>query len=243
MKKYPLFLLICCFAACYANCQEISDKPETTKYALTQKKYTFAVQPLQFFNRALRLDFEMRLGDGPGWLQFGPAAYYINRDINEEQYPRYYYDGNDYFFPYDEYYYFFSFREPFSKVTGAGLDVNYKRFVDPQRSFYFAGGLSFTRFKIDYWGLQWKNYIEDGVQYYTCTTGLNSKTIDRLGINAFLGYQIPYPSLSLFDIFWGFAYRTPISNKGTPKFSDNMFSFGYSGMVVMTGFRVGFGIR
>ena len=197
------------------------------------------MQPFQWFNRALRFDFEMRLGDGPGWLQFGPAVYYGKR-YQEYEEPPYYYDGNDYYYK-DRYY--VSFREPFSRVRGGGLDVNYKHFIDPKRSTYFAAGLSYTYFEIDYWGYGWDNYIEDGLQYHAYVLDNRTQNINRLGINTYFGYQIPTRYNFLFDFFGGLAYRHSFSNKNKPAFNDNMLSFGHTGFVLLTGFRIGFGLR
>ena len=219
--------------------QDISDDSFQPPYSSTQKKYTFAIQPLQGFNRAWRFDFEMRLDDGPGWLQFGQAVYSGNRYENDEN-PTYYYVGNDYHYIGR---YYISFREPFSKIRGGGLDINYKRFIDHKRAAYFAAGLSYTHLKIDYWGWKWENYIEDGLQYHAYVLDYRTQSINRLGFNAFLGHQIPDRGAFIFDMFGGFAYRHSFSDKNKPSFNNDMFSFGYTGLVFMAGIRMGFGVK
>lgn len=233
-------LLVTLLVSVVVSGQDTSDDPFYRYYALTQKKYTFAFQPMQLFNLGWRFDFEMRHGDGPGWLQFGPAVYYKKNDDKKDE-PHYFYDGNDY--RYMDRYSHFDLRVPFSKIAGGGLDVNYKYFVNAPRSFYHAAGISYTRFKIDYWGMAWENYTEDGLQYHAYVLDYRTQHINRLGINAFFGCQVPARNAFLFDIFWGFAYRHSFSNKDKPSFNRTMLSYGHTGFVFLTGVRIGFGIR
>jgi hypothetical protein len=222
------------------HAQDISGDSFQPPYSLTQKKYTFAIQPMQWFNQAWRFDFEMRIGDGPGWLQFGPAVYYNERYKNDDT-PRYYYDRDNYHFVGWQRY--ISLREPYSKIRGGGLDVNYKRFINTERSCYFAAGLSYTHFKIDYWGGRWNDYIEDGLLYHAYALNYHTRNINRLGVNAYLGRQIPTWNAFLFDIFCGLAYRHSFSEKDKPAFNERKLSYGYTGVVFLAGIRIGFGLR
>ena len=110
------------------------EQPRVPRYLLSQKKYTFTVQPLQLFNYSFRNDIEMRLKRGPGWLQFFPAFYYSS----QEGVPVYYYIGNEY----HKRWYGLRLHQPFTELKGAGLDINYKRYLDPLRSFYTSIGVS-----------------------------------------------------------------------------------------------------
>ena len=207
------------------------------RYDWSQKKYTITIQPLQIVLRnSLRLDFEVRLADGPGWLQFGPAFYYAEREsdhlyVGEYRY-HYWYQDN------------FAFNEPFTKLFGGGMDVNYKLFLNDHRSIYFLSGLSFTRLNISYWGSEWGDFEEDGLSYswYQHTKELCQR-INRTGANLLFGFQVPSRHLFLFDMFGGFSYRYSTSQKNKPSFGENAFSYGYTGWVFVTGFRVGIGIK
>ena len=241
MRK-SLYSLLLLAATINIHAQNISADSFQPPYSSTQKKYTFAIQPMQWFNWAWRFDFEMRLGDSPGWLQFGPAVYAVKKHIDDDNI-RYYYEGNDY--RYVRRYYSISdlLREPFSEMKGGGLDVNYKRFFDSERSGYFAAGLSYTHFKIDYWGWGWDNYIEDGLQYHAYVLDYRSQHINRLGVNTYLGYQVPTHNAFLFDIFLGLAYRHSFSDKDKPALNRSRTSYGYTGMAYLMGMRIGFGLR
>ena len=213
MKR--LLLLVAFSVGIYVYGQDTSDDPLYRYYSSTQKKFTFAFQPLQLFNWSWRSDFDMRLGNGPGWLQIGPAVYFAKNDKKTDD-PRYYYEGNTYHY-FDRQSYFV-FRVPFSEMIGGGLDVNFKYFIDARRSFYHAVGLSYAHFKIDYWGMAWKDYIEDGLRYHAYALDYCTQHINRIGVNFFFGHQIPTRNAFLCDLFWGLAYRHSFSDDDKPSF-------------------------
>lgn len=232
MKKvfYLLFLIWPATIQVYA--QYNSSDPKQRQYTLTQKKQTFAVQPFQLFNNSLRFDYERRISDGPGWIQFGPAIYVASYE-NRDKY-RYSYDGTI-----AKHKGFISLREPYSEMLGGGLDINYKRFYDPKNSLYVACGLSCTYFDFKYLGWEWDDFIQDGLEYREYTKKYHNQHILRPGINCFMGYQVPSRHAFLFDMFWGFACRYSIADENKPAFNNYMFSYGYTGFVFITGVRFG----
>jgi hypothetical protein len=230
-----------CFFASHAHAQDQFEHVNPPRYLSTQKRITFAIQPFQWLNNCWRSDIEIRLGDGPGWLQFGPTIYYAN---HVKDTPDHFYDGKYYS---REYGYNTIFREPYSKLKGGGLDVNYKRFLNANRTFYISSGLSYTYFDINYYGVNgvWKDYTEDGLPYheYTYTSGYHSQYINRVSINHYFGFQPAIRAAFLFDMFWGLSYRHCFMDKDKPAFNQSVFSYGYSGPAFMMGLRFGFGIK
>ena len=244
MKKIVYLLVLSgCLIMSHTFAQNTSDGLSAKPSASSKFKFTFAAQPLQLANWCLRHDIEIRIGEGPGWLQFGPSLYFSIIGGVHTNKPKYYYSENDYHYRYNQDPYENSnLREPFSQLTGGGLDVNYKRFFD--RSFYLATGLSYTSLKIEYWGRTWDDYTEDGFQYHTYELDYRIQHINRLGINAFFGYQMPFKRGGfLLDAFIGFAYRLSFSDKERYSFNKYIISYGYTGLVPLAGVRVGFGVR
>ena len=232
-KPCYLVLMAMCLIALPAQAQvQVSEELPAPRYLSTQKKYTVTIQPMHWFNWSWRFDFETRLKDGPGWLQFGPAFYWMNKDMKNYQG-----DWNETRK---------SMHGPFSKLKGGGLDVNYKRFIDRRRGAYMATGLSYALFNIDYYGGrgEWKNYTEDGLPYhqFIYTVGTHTQTINRVGLNFLFGYQIPSPEIFILDLFGGISYRHAFLDQSMWHF-DSLFSYGYTGPVLVIGFRFGFGIR
>jgi hypothetical protein len=234
-KQLSLLFVAMCLVAMHTYAQQPSGDPNYELYAWSQKKYTFTIQPFQFFMSGLKLDFEMRLGDGPGWLQFSPSVYYSDKSKEK---PGYYYIGKRY-----NHHYQWEIREPYSKLSGGGLEVNYKRFLNARRTFYTAAGITYTHFAVGYWGWKWADYIEDGLQYHSFAYGLHTQHINRVGINSYFGIQIPTRRFFVYDMFWGLSYRHSFTGKDMPDFNENIFSFGYTGFVLIAGFRIGVGIR
>jgi len=238
MKKISYLAVVALFAvSLQIHAQQTSVSTENTRYAHTQKKMTFAIQPFQFVNNSIRYDIEIRLGKGPGWLQFGPAFYY--RSFNSKEKPNYYYQGDLF---YDSGY-SWGWRESYSGLKGAGLDLNYKHFLDARRSFYFGIGLSYTNLNIKYWSQGLEDYAEDGLQYFEYKQHYQIQHIDRFGFNNFIGYQIPSRHAFLFDVFGGYALRFTNCDENKPAFDAYMYSYGYNGFVLQVGIRIGFGIR
>jgi len=238
MKKLICYsLLFFCVFVLKTHAQQASVSTENTRYAHTQKKMTFAIQPFQFVNNSIRYDVEIRLGKGPGWLQFGPAFYY--RSFNKMEKPDYYYHGD---ICYNSGYYW-GLRESYSGLKGVGLDLNYKHFLDARRSFYIGVGLSYTRLNIKYWSQGLDDYIEDGLQYFEYRQRYQIQHIERFGFNNFIGYQIPSRHAFLFDVFGGYALRLTNCDENKPAFDSYMYSYGYNGIVLQVGIRIGFGIR
>jgi len=237
MRKLLYVLLsVISLSVTHVHAQNTSPDPRSELYNWSQKKYTFTVQPFQLFNSGLKIDFEVRLGNGPGWLQFSPAVYYSTKNLTETDF----YFHRSY---YDDRWGFNIFSEPYTKMKGGGLDINYKRFLDPRRSFYTAAGITFTRYDIEYWGWASNDYIEDGLTYRSYMYDIQTQRINRAGINYYFGYQIPAHRSFIYDMFWGLSYRHSFSDENKPSFNDNMFSQGYSGFVFIAGLRLGFGIR
>lgn len=238
-QYYCVLLIAVILVVSHVHAQGQVENSPPPRYLSTQKKITFAIQPFQWFNYCWRSDFEIRLGNGPGWLQFSPTIYYYEEDT-----PNHFYNGKDYDC---NYIFHIDIREPFSKLKGGGLDVNYKRFLNARRSFYMASGLSYTYFDIAYYGAEgrWRDYIEDGLPYheYNVTVGHHNQYINRMSINHYFGYQPATRSAFLFDMFWGLSYRHCFSDKDKPAFDRSSLSYGFSGVAFMMGIRLGFGIK
>ena len=70
-----------------------------------------------------------------------------------------------------------------------------------------------------------------------------TQRINRVGINYYLGYQIPARRAFVYDMFWGWSYRHSFSDKNKQPFNEYMFSYGWTGFVFLAGVRIGFGLK
>lgn len=185
-----------------------------------QKKITVATQPFYFFVNAVRLDVEKRIKDTPTWMQLGVSGHFLADKNNRE---------NWVIFPGDELCY----------LRGVGMELSCKYFFNKQESLYFSGGGSYAHHNIKYFDNYWHSYTIDNLEYHTRERGKIGQKINKLGINAYFGYQIPKPTF-LFDMFVGLGYRYSIrSNDKAKLFNDTTISLGYTGVVFITGVRFG----
>jgi hypothetical protein len=200
---------------------QIQEQTVTEKRPHQTKKYTIATHPLYWYNAGVRLDFEMRIKNTPAWIQAGAVGYLVprtNRGYNH---------------------WIMISGDELNYLRGLGLDLNYKRFFNKAESWYFAGGCSYTRYKLEYIGKFWVKYIEDGLEYHTGKVGVLNQTINKFGLSSFVGYQNTNPTF-LFDVFAGLGYRYSFkSNDLAKSFDNSMLSMGYKGVVFITGVRFG----
>ncbi|MDR2287120.1 MAG: hypothetical protein LBE04_06565 [Prevotellaceae bacterium] len=221
MKKILSALIAVIFAILIWPAQ-IQAQYETVAEKLPhqKKKITIATQPFYSYVNAVRLDVEKRIKDTPAWVQLGVSGHFLADKNNEK---------NWIIFPGDE----------ISYLRGAGMELNYKYFFNKQESLYFSGGGSYSHYNIKYFDTYWHSYTIDNLVYHTKQRGKIGQKINKLGINAYFGYQIPKPTF-LFDIFVGLGYRHSIrSNDKAEPFNDATISLGYTGVVFITGVRFG----
>jgi opacity protein-like surface antigen len=194
----------------------------TIKLPHQLKKYTIATHPFYGLNSGVRFDFEMRIKNTPSWIQIGTAGYLVPRR-DEEKYNQWVTITGD----------------ELNSLLGGGLELNYKYFFNNSESLYVAGGCSYSRYNIEYIDKYWDSYIEHGLEYRMSKFGILNQKIDKFGINTYFGYQIPKPTF-LFDMFVGLGYRYSLrSNIVANPFDNGMISFGYKGVVFITGVRFG----
>lgn len=198
-----------------------------------QKNYTIAIQPMHIFNTGMRFDFEKRIKNTSSWIQISPSFYWLP-ELNS----KYDYGNNDWYYTYTDHWTVIS-GEEIQSLAGAGIELNYKRFFNKKETFYYAAGLSYTYYGVDYKGEYWNTYTEDGLEYHYAEYKDLTQNINKLGLNTYIGYQLPTP-VFLFDVFAGLGYRHSIRDKSLYAFDDHMLSYGYSGVVFMMGIRLGF---
>jgi hypothetical protein len=181
------------------------------------KNITIAVHPFYLSKSGLRFDFEQQIKNTPSWIQAGIAGYFMSNTSNHTLFP----------------------VEELRYSRGFSLDLNYKRFFNKKESLYFAAGSSYSHYNIEYVDTYWRSYTEDGLVYHVNEYGDMNQKINKWGISTYCGYQKP-ASIFLFDVFVGLGYRHSFrTNQMAKLFDDKMISLGYTGVVFITGVRLG----
>jgi hypothetical protein len=221
MNKLLVILCILLSAPLMSKLSAQTTKEPVAKLPHQEKRFTVAMQPLYIFNNGLRLDFEKRIKDTPSWIQISPLMYRVEHLYTDENQQLLFSD------------------EEVHSFWGGGLELNYKYFFDPKESFYLAGGVTYIYHKIKYFDICPYPFTEDGLIYQIYEHDLFTQQINKLGANAYIGYQLPTRSF-LFDMFVGIGYRHSFaSDKRLDRFDKNMFSPGYTGAIITTGIRFG----
>jgi hypothetical protein len=228
MNKITLSILFITLAVSTLSAQvtdqtEIRGKTNVSKHPHQEKIYTIATHPLYNFNGGVRFDFEKRIKNTSSWIQAGVSGYLMPKIKGDYGYNQWIMITGD----------------ELNRLSGAGLELNYKHFFNRNESLYFAGGCSYSHYNIEYTSEYWDSYIENDLKYHTKKLGDMRQKINKLGINTYFGYQVPRPTF-LFDMFVGLGYRYSFRSNDVAKlFNDYIISWGYTGVVFITGVRFG----
>ncbi len=174
------------------------------------RNLTVSFQPMYIHNSGLRLDFEYRFKSPNQWIHFCPQFYHIPE--NQTGFPVI----GDY---------------DFDNILGFGFNAAYRKYL--RDTYKPAGEYIQTSFLYNHFITE---YPDD---YYVDITKQN---INKIGINFEMGYQLISNNYILFDFYGGLGYRQSWYNSDGEEIhyiSDVSWSFGYSGVMLVLGVRIG----
>jgi hypothetical protein len=185
-------------------------------------KNNLGLQPLYLFNQGMRIDYERQLNDPHHWLQMSATGYYA--------------DDTDYsgiatlLFGDDR----------IKKLSGAGVEVNYKYFFLKRRFLYVSAGVSHRYFHTLSHAFGYASYHEDGLTFYRLNYGLQSQDFNRVGFNSCFGVQTsPYKRFFV-DGYVGLGLcRSFYDRDGYYPDPANINGLSYSGLTFTVGMRAG----
>lgn len=222
MKKIILLACIIC-----QTVTTFAQKKEKYYNEEVMPKYTISVHPSYLFSNGLRFDFEKQLGSPNKWLQVTATGYYASD-----------YDSDD---GYDDGWINFntSFDTPIQALKGAGLGVAYKEFFTKKKTLYYSAGLYYTHYDVKIKEYGYYPFTENGLTFYEGLTKNIDIDYDKINANIVVGVQTS-PAQGLFcDFFVGAGYAYSFYNK--PYLNKNQFEYGYRGLQIVGGFRMGIG--
>lgn len=170
----------------------------------------------------IRVDYERKLKDSKQWLLFAPQIYLDN-------------DGND------EYY----------QMTGFGMNVYYKLFLVHSKkknenglsrtTVYFSAGPTFQHFSLQSIEEVPDEFTEEGITYIRFNTSEVTTKINKFGANANFGLQFTFDRF-IIDFYGGVGVRYALDSDGDlmDYYNDNWLDYGYSGILLDGGVRLGF---
>jgi len=219
MKKIGIILILSMFFLT-ANSQYV--KRDTSLYV---PKFKFSFTPQYLLFNGLRFDVEKEVRKN-SWVDFSTEIY-LGRNTSTNEYET----RRDGFY---------------SELYGAGLGVNYKRFISftDYGKGYFLFGSSYNFFYINYPDYVWQTQIVNGIQELHYELVDINEQIHRINGSFLLGIETEMYDKIYFDMYAGVGlkYSYPIVNETVDayKYDDYMWSYGYSGTFAIIGIRFGF---
>jgi hypothetical protein len=137
-----------------------------------------------------------------------------------------------------------------AQVRGAGLQVQHRRYLRPVAATYAAGlyasyGLTFQHFRVSHEDLGWQELRDPyGLPYFEYTTARHTEVINRYGVTAQVGYQLPLTTnrFSL-EVYAGAGWRTGQSRRNSAEvvsqYTAGPSDYGHLGFYFPAGFKLG----
>ncbi|MDR3060568.1 MAG: hypothetical protein LBU57_00455 [Dysgonamonadaceae bacterium] len=226
MKKIllrALFILISMNAS--TLCAQNTYPEDSIRRREPLPEFTVAVQPLVLINGGLRFDFEKRLHHPNHWLQLGITGYFLPQISSGE--------NKTYIIGIEE--------EEIKGLKGAGINGGYKICLPSvSKSLYVMGSLSYTLSRVKYMEFGYHPFIEDGMKFYEYSAIMQTQTFNKIGANAIFGFQSSLEKKFLIDFYAGLGYVHSFYNASKAHFDESMFSYGYRGVTLVGGIRLGF---
>ena len=187
----------------------------------------FSLVPQHLIVNGLRFDIEMNINNTNNWVLIAPQFYLNHKDYNRDNFPSYYRKNNDY-----------------DIMSGYGIDIYHKIFLKEQahpKGPYFAYGLSYQHYLIEFRQYTWDTFTDDGLEYYSYDLFNCEETINKVGLNMMIGLQNVVERFVI-DIYFGMGIRYSFIETNVPEtrtFYRYWWHFGYTGTLPLFGFRLG----
>ncbi|MCL1821910.1 MAG: hypothetical protein FWG22_03710 [Prolixibacteraceae bacterium] len=185
-----------------------------------QKTFSVGISPFTAVINGLQVDFDLRLKN-KHWLTLSPQ-FYMNNDKGSG-------------------YWWYSYEN----MYGLGIDLQHRIYLRERllpKGFYLSYGPTFKFFSVDAQGYYPEEYTENGSQYIGFKEGMLNTKICKVGGNIIFGYQFVFFDIVYLDLFTGTGIRLSYDNRtsGLHKmYNYDWPSIGYSGTLLVGGFRVG----
>ena len=223
MKKIIFLCLSLNIDLCIAQDTSLSDGTSVK----SEETIIFSLVPQHLIVNGLRFDIEKNIKNTNNWVLIAPQFYLNHNDYDRDNFPSYYRNNNDY-----------------DIMTGYGIDIYHKLFLKEQaqpKGPYFAYGLSYQHYLIEFRQYTWDTFTDDGLEYYSYDLLNCEETINKVGLNMMIGLQNVVERFVI-DIYLGMGIRYSFIETNAPEtrtFYRYWWHFGYTGTLPLFGFRLG----
>jgi len=159
-------------------------------------------------------------------LMVAPQYYFNENELTESQY--------------DD-------KTTYSKLNGGGVDVSLRYYLkkDNQipRGFYTSFIVSYQNFNLEFPEYKWMKYTRNGLEYIDYSLVDEKVTINRMNAGVTIGFMATISGVAFFDFYIGYGGRKSDlktrSGIETEKFQERIWDYGYSGINMLLGMRIG----
>lgn len=216
MKKILLILSILCFFTIEIYSQEKATFPEQK-----QSMNAIGFTPQYALINGLKFEYDRRISQKSNhWIIISPHVYIAQNS---------------------------SISYSFKSLFGFGLDVKHKVFLQKSsnlpKGLYFQYGPAVQRFTIDDDEIISEKYIQNGIEYYKPIRKSVRNNLTKISGNINVGYQFLMQNRFYIDFYLGSGIRVSFDDKNngyTPLYNDSWLGYGYSGILLDGGMRLGF---
>ena len=219
-----LFILLCfCYLFPWSEVNA-QDKQKMPQYAVS-------VEPLHLINGGLRLNLEKK-GDQNDWLEMSLTGYLLpHRDMQAIHRNWWDQDIGGYSTANTDF-------DWISGLHGLGAGAAYKHYF-PGTHCMISTGLSYNWYNVEYPGYDFQRYVEDGLPLYHYTLIYEHQSFQKLAVHVTGGIRTFFRHKFFMEFYGGIGYTHSFYDSNKRNFNDTMFGYGYRGVYLTAGVKIG----
>jgi hypothetical protein len=204
-------------------------------------QWTISFEPQYLLNASFRLNLEKRLNK-KDWLELNLTGYKLPHSDDEDEdiafLPFHTYDWDGYGTMFQT---LGSDGDPFLGMSGLGIGLSYKHYFTS--IWYIGGSVSYNYFDIEYEDTGFHKYAtEHDLTYYSYEQTDLRQYINKVGGNIRVGIHPTFEHVFSVEPYVGIGYERSFSDKDKKAFDKTMFGYGYTGVFLLVGVKLGINI-
>ena len=200
---------------------------------VAKPRYAISLEPFYLCNGGLRLNLEKKLQSN-NWMEVNLSGYSLP---HSDMQPSYSYgrDLGGHLVSNADF-------TRISGLKGLGIGGSYKHYF--YYPFFFVNsGINYTWYKVESPLYDYVLYQEDGLNYYDYTWTYKHQQFHKLTAQVALGLRTSSKYQFFLEHFVGLGYAYSFHDNNQPNYSKTMLGYGYRGLYLTIGLKIGLNIR
>jgi hypothetical protein len=195
-------------------------------------RYAISFEPNHLLNGGLRLNIEKKIHP-TDWIELNLTGYYLARNGGKS--------NNYWLWASNGYYISNSHFESISGLSGLGIGSTYKHYFPS--SIIINTALSYNRYNVEYPGFDFIPYKEDGLTFFEYRRANVHQPFHKLAAHVALGARSTFERLFFVEGYAGLGVAYSFYDENKRNYNETMFGYGYRGIYLTIGIKLGFNIR